>query len=215
MPLASAPSTKYLRPASAERRVVALEGGEHVGGEALQLEADIEGEQVAGRDHHPHAERGEQDQHRIFGAIIAVAAEPAHRHQQRRPRRRHRSRSWRRRRSCRRRTGRRTRCRRRREAPGRAKAATASSSTASQVRTGADAVARPGGGQHQQHRADAQYLFGEDRGGDRAASVVRPLLRHAPARRARAGRRSAARRRPARRARSARAARRRRRASAP
>ena len=62
-------------------RVAALEAGEDVGGEALELEADIEGEEIAGRDHHPHADRGEEDQHRIFGAIVPVAAEPAHRHQ--------------------------------------------------------------------------------------------------------------------------------------
>ena len=119
-------------------RVAALEAGEDVGGEALQLEADIEGEQVGGRDHHPHADRREQDQHRIFGAIVAVAAEPAHRRQHRRRRRRRRSRSWRKRRSCRRRTGRRRRCRRRRGRRAGRAAATASASTASQVSSGAE-----------------------------------------------------------------------------
>ncbi len=63
--------------------VAALERGKDVGGEALQLEADIEGEEVAGRDHHAHADRRKQDQHRIFGAEVAVAAEPAHRRQHR------------------------------------------------------------------------------------------------------------------------------------
>ena len=144
-------------------RVAALEGGEDIGGEALQLEADIEGEQVAGRDHHPHADRREQDQHRIFGAIIAVAAEPAHR-------REHRDRGAgvdqdlrRRRRSCRRRTGRRRRCRRRRATPGRKTAATASSSDGEPGQQPAPTRSpRPGRGQHQQQRADAQYLLGED-----------------------------------------------------
>ena len=40
--------------------------------EALKLEADIEGEEVRGGDHHPHAHGGEQDEQRIFGAIVAV-----------------------------------------------------------------------------------------------------------------------------------------------
>jgi hypothetical protein len=35
-------------------RVAALEGGEDIGREALQLEADIESEEVPGRDHHSH-----------------------------------------------------------------------------------------------------------------------------------------------------------------
>ena len=74
MPLASAPRTKYLRPASAERVVGAAVGGEDVGGEALQLEADIEREQAGRRDHHRHADRAEQDQHRIFGAMLARRA---------------------------------------------------------------------------------------------------------------------------------------------
>ena len=42
--------------------------GQHVERQGLQLEADIERDQVVGRDHHPHAERGEQDQHREFEA---------------------------------------------------------------------------------------------------------------------------------------------------
>ena len=60
MPEDSAPSTKYLRPASVDRSVVAVDGGDDVERQRLQLEAEIERDQVVGRDHHHHAERGEQ-----------------------------------------------------------------------------------------------------------------------------------------------------------
>jgi len=36
-------------------------GGEHVAGEALQLEPDIEADKAAGGDHHAHADRAEDD----------------------------------------------------------------------------------------------------------------------------------------------------------
>src|SRR3546814_5439336 len=48
------------------------EAGEHIGGEAVELEPDIERHQVARRRHDAHAERGEQDQRRIFGAHAAA-----------------------------------------------------------------------------------------------------------------------------------------------
>ena len=57
--------------------VGAAEGGEDVGRRGLQLEPDVERDQAGGRDHHRAAERGEQDQHRIFGAMLGIALEPA------------------------------------------------------------------------------------------------------------------------------------------
>ena len=60
-----------------------LETGEDIGREALHLEPDIERQQVGRRGHHAHADRREQDQHRIFGAVIALAPEPARRREQR------------------------------------------------------------------------------------------------------------------------------------
>ena len=64
MPEDSAPRTKYLSPASAERAESRLEGGDHVEREALQLEPDIERDEIVGRDHHHHAGGGEQHEHR-------------------------------------------------------------------------------------------------------------------------------------------------------
>ena len=48
--------------------VGAAVGGEHVAREAVQLEPDVERDQARRRDHDAHADRGEQDQHRIFAA---------------------------------------------------------------------------------------------------------------------------------------------------
>ena len=73
MPEDSAPSTKYLRPASVERSVVAVDGGDDVERQRLQLEAEIERDQVVGRDHHQHAERGEQDEDRELEALEVLA----------------------------------------------------------------------------------------------------------------------------------------------
>ena len=63
MPEDSAPSTKYLRPASLERTSSRPERGNDVECQALQLEPQIEGDQVAGRNHHHHAGGGQQHQH--------------------------------------------------------------------------------------------------------------------------------------------------------
>ena len=82
MPDDSAPRTKYLRPASVERTIVAVEGGEHVEREALQLEADIERDEVGGRDHQHHAEHGEDDQHRELEAAELLAHQEALAHDQ-------------------------------------------------------------------------------------------------------------------------------------
>ena len=57
--------------------VVAAVGGQHVGGKAGKLEPDVEHHQVGGADHHRRADRREQDQHRIFGAMFEVLVEPA------------------------------------------------------------------------------------------------------------------------------------------
>ncbi len=64
MPDESAPRTKYLRPASLERTIVAPDGGEHIEREALQLEAQVERDEVVRRDHHHHADDGEQHEDR-------------------------------------------------------------------------------------------------------------------------------------------------------
>ena len=64
MPDESAPSTKYLRPASEELRAVAVDGGDDIERERLQFETHIKGDQIIGRDHHHHAGGGEQHQHR-------------------------------------------------------------------------------------------------------------------------------------------------------
>ena len=74
MPDDSAPSTKYFSPASVERGVVAMERGQDVERQAHQLEAEIERDQVGGRDHHQHAERREHDQHRKFEALLPLRA---------------------------------------------------------------------------------------------------------------------------------------------
>ncbi len=52
--------------------VVAVDGGDDVGGERHQLQPEIEADQVVRRDHHQHAERGEQDEDREFEALEAL-----------------------------------------------------------------------------------------------------------------------------------------------
>src|SRR3546814_9937192 len=56
---------EIFEPGFARPLVGAHEAGEHIGGEAVELEPDIERHQVARRRHDAHAERGEQDQRRI------------------------------------------------------------------------------------------------------------------------------------------------------
>ena len=55
----------------ARAHVVALDGGDDVERQALQLEAEVERDQVAGRDHQQHAERRQQQQHRDIRASAA------------------------------------------------------------------------------------------------------------------------------------------------
>ena len=55
MPDDSEPRTKYFRPASLERTLSRLDGGDDVKRQALQLQAEVERDQVAGRDHQHHA----------------------------------------------------------------------------------------------------------------------------------------------------------------
>ena len=50
---------------------------EHIGREALQFEAYVERHETGRGDHHRPAERREEDQHRIFGAMLGIAFEPA------------------------------------------------------------------------------------------------------------------------------------------
>ncbi len=74
MPDDSAPSTKYFRPASVDRGVVAVDRGDDVERQRLQLEADIERDQVVGRNHQHHAERREQHEHRILELVELLLA---------------------------------------------------------------------------------------------------------------------------------------------
>ena len=48
---------------------IPVDRGDHVKRQRLQLEADIDRDQVVGRDHHHHAERGDDDEHRILEAL--------------------------------------------------------------------------------------------------------------------------------------------------
>ena len=60
--------------------VVALDGGDDVERQALQLDAEEERDEVAGRDHQHHAESGEQQEHRVLEAQQLGAGEIAERH---------------------------------------------------------------------------------------------------------------------------------------
>ena len=64
-------------------QIVAAIGGDDVERQAHQLEAEIERDEVAGRDQHHHAERGEQDQHRELEAADLLVAHEVDRQQQR------------------------------------------------------------------------------------------------------------------------------------
>ena len=57
--------------------VARLEGGQNVKGQRLQLDGDEQRDQVAGRNHHAHAERRDDNQHGVFEARRAGASEPA------------------------------------------------------------------------------------------------------------------------------------------
>ena len=60
---------------------IALEGGDHVERQRLQLEPDIERHQVVGRDHQHHAERGQRHEQRILEAPGLDPLEIGARHQ--------------------------------------------------------------------------------------------------------------------------------------
>ena len=62
--------------------VVAQEAGQHISGQRVQLQTDIQRQQVGGRYHHAHAERGKQHQQRIFGPHRAHPFEKGRRDQQ-------------------------------------------------------------------------------------------------------------------------------------
>ena len=68
---------EIFQPRLGRALIGAAVGGKHVAGEALQLEADVERDQARCRDHHAHADGGEDDQHRIFGRMLGSALEPA------------------------------------------------------------------------------------------------------------------------------------------
>ena len=73
MPEDSAPRTKYFRPASEARSIIAVEGGDDIERERHQFEAEIERDEIIRRDQQQHAERREQDQHRKFEIVELVA----------------------------------------------------------------------------------------------------------------------------------------------
>ena len=83
MPEESAPRTKYFRPGFRRLQVVAVEGGDDVGGERLQLQAEIERDQVVGRGHHHHADGAEHEQDRELEPVDALALEVVAREQDR------------------------------------------------------------------------------------------------------------------------------------
>ncbi len=74
MPEASAPKTKYFEACLGRAHGIPIEGGDHVEREALQLEADIERDQIVGRDHHHHAGSGQHDEHGELEARDALGA---------------------------------------------------------------------------------------------------------------------------------------------
>ena len=69
---------RFRRP---QRRAMAR--GHHVERQAHQFEAEIERDQVGGRDQHQHAERRQHDQHGIFEPLLAGALVVIDRHQDR------------------------------------------------------------------------------------------------------------------------------------
>ena len=63
---------EILEPGLGRTRVVAVECGDHVERQRLQLEPHVQGDQVVGRDHHQHADGGQQHEHRILEAGHAL-----------------------------------------------------------------------------------------------------------------------------------------------
>jgi len=59
--------------------VVAIERGDDVERQTLEFKAEIERNQLVGRDHHHHPERREQDQDRVFEAADLLVLEILHR----------------------------------------------------------------------------------------------------------------------------------------
>ena len=66
----------------ARAHVVAADGGHHVERQALQLEAEVEGDEVAGGDHHAHAGGGQQHQHRVLELVRPGLAHVVERQEQ-------------------------------------------------------------------------------------------------------------------------------------
>jgi len=57
-------------------QIVPVHGRQHIERQGLQFDADIEGDQIAGADHHAHAQGGQQDQDGEFEGRSALAGEP-------------------------------------------------------------------------------------------------------------------------------------------
>ena len=62
---------------------IAIDGGDDVERQRLQLEPEIERQHVVGRDHQEHAERRQHDQHRVLELVELLLAGEADRHHQR------------------------------------------------------------------------------------------------------------------------------------
>ncbi len=77
IPEASAPRTKYFIAAS-EARAVAIKSNQRIQRQGQQFQTKINGQQLCRRDHHHHAEHGEQPQHVVFAleqlAVLQIAA---------------------------------------------------------------------------------------------------------------------------------------------
>ncbi len=74
---------EILEAGLARAHVVAADGGHHVERQALQLEAEVERDQIVGRDHHAHAGGRQQHQHRVLELLRARLAHVVERQQQR------------------------------------------------------------------------------------------------------------------------------------
>ena len=65
---------EIFQPRFGRAQRVAVARGDHIERQAHQFEAEIERDQIVGRDQHQHAERREHDQHGIFEPLLLFAA---------------------------------------------------------------------------------------------------------------------------------------------
>ena len=77
------PEDEVFQPGLGRTQGVAPDRGEDVERQALQLQSQIKRKQIVRRDHHQHAERGEQNQKRIFEPLGFFAAQVIEREDER------------------------------------------------------------------------------------------------------------------------------------